>query len=95
MAVVQHNLEAEMRDKQTHAIVADQSDVAEWEMQPFYAPERHTVAVRFFAYSALLREGKFKGSWEKFKKECLEVRVARTKGQDEVDPTQSDQPQER
>ena len=61
-----------------YKIVADQRDIARWEVQPFgcgfanYA-DRAMLFVRFIAWSASVRQQKTTLEWEPWSDQCLEV----------------------
>lgn len=91
MATVRWDFTVEMQDGAEHAVVADQRDLARWEMEPFGTPfnlaETRPVAfARYLAWRAMSRAKLFKGSWEVFQDECLEVRQEDAQAGDQVDP---------
>lgn len=71
-------LRAEMEDGVTHDVVADQRDVAKFEVQDFGCSStelmsRAATAYRFMAWSALTRQGVVKLKWPEFDAQCVEV----------------------
>lgn len=80
MPKIQYNFSVEMQDGTTYDAVADQRDVARFEIQPFgtSAADMATklfTSMRFLAWSALDRKGSLPEgmSWDKFERECVEV----------------------
>lgn len=66
--------EVEFSDGRIELVVADQRDMAKWEVQDFYDPSRMHLQVRFYAWSALNREQRYTSSFDKFNKvECVSV----------------------
>ncbi|MBM0274134.1 hypothetical protein [Micromonospora tarensis] len=71
-------LRVEMEDGTTHDVVADQRDVARFEVQEFGCSSvdmmsRISTAYRFMAWSVLTRRGETKLTWPKFDATCVEV----------------------
>ena len=72
-------LAVEMDDGSTFAVVADQRDIARWEVQPFgwpVAQMEDSVSMTFFrflAWSAAFRQQLTKLTWEAFDKACVEA----------------------
>lgn len=83
----QQEIDVEMDDGQTWSVVADQRDLARYEVQDFYNPARLFTGVRFLAWSASHRAGKTKLSWVPFNASCIE---AGDPSGDDVDPTEPD-----
>lgn len=84
MPRLQIELSAEMDDGRTLEVVADQRDVARWEVQPFGCPmsewsSRINLAYRWLAWSALTRHQLLAGpdgkqlTWDQFDSLCIEV----------------------
>lgn len=78
MAAIAIELRAEMEDGTVHNVVADQRDVARWEIQDFGTPfslidSRIHMAMRWLAWCALRRRGETKLPWEKFDAQCVEA----------------------
>lgn len=72
-------LQVEMEDGTTTDVVADQRDIARWEIQDFGCPlndigTRMHLAYRWLGWSALSRRGLTELSWPDFDRLCLEVR---------------------
>lgn len=72
------HLRAEMEDGATHDVVADQRDAAKFEVQPFGCTtndlnSRISTAMRYFAWSALTRQGVITLKWDAFDAQCIEV----------------------
>lgn len=71
-------LRAEMEDGPTYDVVADQRDVAKWEIQDFGCPfsdidTRSMLALRWLAWSALSRRGLIDLKWDEFDAQCIEA----------------------
>ncbi|MER5703477.1 hypothetical protein ABT023_16250 [Micromonospora sp. NPDC002296] len=71
-------LRVEMDDGTTYDVVADQRDVARWEIQDFGCPigqidTRMHLAYRWLAWSALTRRQQITLSWPDFDRDCVEV----------------------
>lgn len=79
MARLQIELRAELDDGRTLDVVADQRDVARWEVQPFGCPmsewqTRINLAYRWLAWSALTRHQLLDGmTWDQFDAVCVEA----------------------
>lgn len=78
MAKLLIEMRVEMEDGATHEVVADQRDIAKWEVQDFGCPfphieERGHLAYRWLAWSALSRRGLTELGWPQFDAVCLEV----------------------
>ncbi|WP_420123207.1 hypothetical protein [Nakamurella sp.] len=78
MPAVLVELHVEMEDGTTHDVVADQRDVAKWEIQDFGCPfadidARPHLALRWLAWSALSRRGLTTLSWPDFDAVCIEA----------------------
>jgi hypothetical protein len=75
-----------------HNVVADQRDLARWQVQDFAADKgRDIVMVRFLGWSAMTRQGLTKASWDTFNEiDCVDVSdVSGAEGDDEsLDPGQ-------
>ncbi|MEU5965953.1 hypothetical protein ABZ777_32510 [Micromonospora parva] len=71
-------LRVEMEDGTTYDVVADQRDVARFEVQDFGCSSsvlmsRISTAYRFMAWSALTRRGEITLKWAEFDATCVEV----------------------
>lgn len=71
-------LRVEMEDGTTYDVVADQRDVAKWEVQDFGCSirewdSRMNLAYRFLAWSALKRRGLIDLTWDQFDAQCIEA----------------------
>ncbi len=72
-------LAVEMDDGRTFDVVADQRDIARWEVQPFGWPivkmEDHASMgfFRFLAWSAATRQGHTTEPWADFDAHCVEA----------------------
>jgi hypothetical protein len=74
-------LDVELEDGhgQAYRVVADQRDVARWEVQPFGWPvvrleENASMGFfRFLAWSAAVRQGRTALAWEEFDRQCVEA----------------------
>ena len=78
MARMLLELHVEMEDGATHDVVADQRDIARWEIQDFGCPfsefdTRSMLAMRWLAWSALTRRGATTLPWPEFDAVCIEV----------------------
>ena len=79
MATMLFELDVEMEDGEKYVIVADQRDVAIWEVQPFGWPvsqievRASMVFFRFLAWSASVRQQKTAEPWDAWSKRCIEV----------------------
>lgn len=94
-------LRVEMEDGTTHDVVADQRDIAKWEIQDFGCPfsdisSRIMLALRWLAWSALSRRGRLPEvdgkpmTWEQFDAVCVEASdmPAKDDGGEGLDPGQ-------
>lgn len=95
MATMLLEFQVEMEDGTTHDVVADQRDVAKWEVQPFGCPmsewdKRVNLAYRWLAWSAMTRRGMTDLKWDAFDAQCIEVRDMPEPEEpgDELDPGQ-------
>lgn len=75
MARTRIELQAELEDGKLLLCVADQRDIARWEVQEEaqLKPQPAITRLRFLAYSALHRQQLFTGSWADFQEQCLEA----------------------
>jgi len=79
MATMLFELDVEMEDGEKYVIVADQRDVARWEVQPFGWPvskiedKAGMSFFRFLAWSASVRQQKTKEPYETWSDRCIEV----------------------
>lgn len=78
MARMLIEIRAEMEDGTTHDVVADQRDIARWEIQDFGCPfsqldTRVMLAMRWLAWSALKRRGEIDMTWDQFDAQCIEA----------------------
>lgn len=90
MPATQLSYRVEMEDGDTWDVVADQRDLAEYELQEFYDVTRPVVTARYLGWRASMRQGKTKLSWPQFREKCLEVGATPKAGAaaGDVDPTQ-------
>lgn len=108
MSVIRYEYTVQLEDGDPIDVVADQRDVARFEVQPFgcawseVSGRLHT-AMRFTAWSAMFRQGMTKLSWAKFDEQCIEVTDLKRPDDDEdqgdevidqVDPGPAGQPAE-
>ena len=79
MATMLFELDVELEDGTTYTIVADQRDVARFEVQPFGWPvsrieENASMAFfRFLGWSASVRQRRTTLAWDAWSDTCLEV----------------------
>ena len=79
MATMLFELAVEMEDGEKYTLVADQRDVAKWEVQSFGWPVSQIEAkagvgfFRFLAWSASVRQQKTTDEWDAWTKRCVEV----------------------
>jgi hypothetical protein len=71
---------ATMEDDSQIKVIADQRDVARWEIQPFgtsleAARGRSFTFLRFLCWNAARRTGATKLTWEQFDDRCVDVDV--------------------
>lgn len=72
-------LNVEMDDGSTYQVVADQRDIAKWEVQPFgwpvsQAEEQMSMGfLRFLAWSAATRRQLTTLKWDQFDAQCVEA----------------------
>lgn len=72
-------LSVEMEDGTRHTVVADQRDIARFEVQPFGFPvaqmeDRLSMGMlRFLAWSAMVRQQLTKLTWDAFSNQCVEA----------------------
>lgn len=93
MKNISGKLNVEMRDGRTFEDVEfDTSDAVSFELSEFYnvGGNGTFTTTYFYAYSAMHRAGKYKDSFDKFRKECVGVQVVK-ESDAEADPTQTDQ----
>lgn len=85
MASILVEIRAEMEDGATFDVVADQRDIAKWEIQDFGCPftvidMRMHLGLRWLAWSALTRRSQLPAvdgkpmTWEQFDAVCVEAR---------------------
>lgn len=92
MASMLMEIDVEMEGGDTYQVVADQRDMAKWEVQPFGCSfnefeSRGMTAIRFLAWSALSRQQKITMKWDEFNAQCIEAMAS---GDDE--DTDADNP---
>ncbi|MCT2277992.1 hypothetical protein M3G91_10180 [Micromonospora chalcea] len=79
MARIQVELHVEMEDGTTHDVVADQRDIARWEIQDFgclfseIESRSPMLALRWLAWSAMSRRGLTALPWPEFDEVCVEA----------------------
>jgi hypothetical protein len=93
MPRVTFKLEAEYEDGTTEVVVADQRDIARWEVWehggPFLEyPLKVNLFFRYLAWSALVRAGGA-ADWATFSASCVEVHDTSLMGDDAEDPGQA------
>ena len=68
-----------MDDGAEHQVVADQRDIARWEVQPFGWPiikleeQASMMFFRFIGFSAMIRQRLTTATWDEFNEHCVEV----------------------
>jgi len=78
MATMLFELTVEMDNGNTYVVVADQRDIAKWEVQPFGGPfsqfeDKAMTAMRFLAWSASVRQTLTPYTkWDDFNEHCIE-----------------------
>jgi hypothetical protein len=66
--------EVEIEGQPTVLVVADQRDMARWDVQPFHSDDALFLRIRFLAWSAMRRQGTYTKPFDVFnEKECLYV----------------------
>ncbi|MGW3619486.1 hypothetical protein [Micromonospora arida] len=78
MASLFFELSVEMDDGHTHKVIADQRDIAKWEVQPFGGPftefdAKAMTGMRFLAWSAMTRQQLTTLKWDAFNDACVEA----------------------
>lgn len=73
MPAIQFEIEVQMEGGEQFTVVADQRDLARYEVQPFYSLARRMTMMRFLGWSASYRQGRTKLPWEKFDEQCVEA----------------------
>jgi hypothetical protein len=79
VATMLFELDVEMEGEATYVVVADQRDVARWEIQSFGWPasqieEKASMQFfRFLGWSASVRQQKTMESWDAWSARCIEV----------------------
>lgn len=79
MATMLFELEVEMEGQPTYLVVADQRDVARWEIQSFGWPivkieeQASMTFFRFLAWAASVRQQLTTDGWEDWSRKCVEV----------------------
>jgi hypothetical protein len=91
MASMQLTISYQMEDGTSGKIVADQRDIAQWEIQPFGCPlpdleSRMMLGARWLCWHALSRTGGTDLKWEKFSGLCVEALPLAPEGVDALDP---------
>lgn len=89
MPLTQISIEVVLEGGETWTVIADQRDVAKYELQEFFASNRLNTMTRFLAWAAGSRQGKTELSWPKFNAACIEAGDPE-KAAPELDPTQPD-----
>lgn len=82
-------LAVEMEDGTTFSVVADQRDIARWEVQPFGGPfsqfeNKGMTGMRFLAWSAAFRQQLTTLKWEEFNDKCVEATPPEDEGEGTV-----------
>lgn len=79
MPSLRFELDAEMEDGKTFSVVADQRDIAKFEIQPFgrtmvaMEDDIPMVFFRYLAWSAATRQQLTELKWEEFDAQCIEA----------------------
>lgn len=78
MSSVTIEMTVEMDGGETWSVVADQRDIAKWEVAPFGGPftrfeDKAMTGCRFLAWSASKRQGRTQLDWEPFNDACIEA----------------------
>lgn len=79
MATMLFELDVELEGGTSYVVVADQRDVARWEIQPFGWPvtqidEKASITLfRFLAWSASVRQQRTTEAWDAWSAKCIEV----------------------
>lgn len=79
MPSMRFELNVEMEDGNTYQVVADQRDIAKWEVQPFGWPvskmeEQMSMGFfRFLAWSVMTRQQLTPLKWDEFDSKCVEA----------------------
>lgn len=79
MATMLFEMNVEMDGGETYTVVADQRDVARWEIQPFGWPisrledQMSMQFFRFLAWAASVRQQRTTDGWEAWSAKCVEV----------------------
>lgn len=92
MAALEAHFVATLTDGTEHIAKPTQQDYMQWELCEYYGEHRPLVQSRFVVHNFLLRTGVLKTTWKKFNEVVETVRFVTVKGDDEVDPTDLDQP---
>jgi len=99
MSKIQMELSAEMEDGTTEQVVADQRDIARWEIQPFGCPfaemqggNRALLAMRWLAWHALHRMGRTTLGWDAWDGQCVEVMPPDDEGTEDAPPAEEVDP---
>ncbi|MEV4350969.1 hypothetical protein AB0J83_41460 [Actinoplanes sp. NPDC049596] len=88
----QYRLVVTMDNGDVHELVADQRDVAKWEMSEFDKPTAGPrTQSRFLAWNVMRRKGLTKSQFDKWNDECANVDH---KADEEADPTKKGQSSE-
>lgn len=83
------NMSIELDNGELITVTADQRDIAEAEEAGYNGQGRRTNWVRFMAFAAAVRTGKYSKTWDDFRKEVVEVNEAVEEsagGADGLDP---------
>lgn len=88
-----------MEDGETGQVVADQRDVAQWEIQPFGCPlpdleGRMMLGTRWLCWHALYRTGGTGRKWAEWSNDCIEATPVMSDEPDALDPGQREAPDE-
>lgn len=79
MATMLFEMNVEMDGGEAYTVVADQRDVARWEIQPFGWPisrledQMSMQFFRFLAWAASVRQQRTADGWEVWSAKCVEV----------------------
>lgn len=89
MPTFQQRIAVEMDDGKTWEVMADQRDIAKWEVSPLHGEGRMFTMVRHLAWTASVRAGRTELKWGGFDAACVEA--SDPEEPEELDPTRPDQ----
>lgn len=88
MPTFKQKIAVEMEDGKTWEAIADQRDIAKWEVSPMFGDDRTHTMIRHLAWTASARQGKTDLKWGSFDAACVEAGDPVEDAP--VDPTQPD-----